>query len=52
MRVNDSAEFADAFGRLRTLMMSPDIRIERDAAHDAALIESFIRATSSRSKAC
>ena len=42
MRVNDSAEFADAFGRLRTLMMSPDIRIERDAAHDAALIESFI----------
>ena len=42
MRVNDSAEFADAFGRLRTLMMSPDIRIEREAAHDAALIESFI----------
>lgn len=42
MRVNDSAEFADAFGRLRTLMVSPDIRIERDAAHDAALIESFI----------
>ena len=42
MRVNDNAEFADAFGRLRTLMMSPDIRIEREAAHDAALIESFI----------
>ena len=42
MRVNDSAEFTSAFGRLRTLMMSPDIRIEREAAHDAALIESFI----------
>ncbi|MGH9236741.1 MAG: ATP-grasp domain-containing protein [Vicinamibacterales bacterium] len=42
MRVNDAAEFIEAFGRLRTLMMSPDIRIERDAAHDAALIESFV----------
>ncbi|HET9192612.1 MAG TPA: ATP-grasp domain-containing protein [Vicinamibacterales bacterium] len=42
IRVNDAAEFIEAFGRLRTLMMSPDIRIERDAAHDAALIESFV----------
>jgi biotin carboxylase len=42
MRVNDSEEFVVAFERLRTLMMSPDIRIERDAAHDAALIETFV----------
>jgi hypothetical protein len=42
MRVNDAREFVAAFERLRTLMMSPDIRVERDAAHDAALIESFI----------
>lgn len=42
MRVDDSAEFVAAFGRLRMLMTLPDIRMERDAAHDAALIESFI----------
>jgi biotin carboxylase len=42
MRVDDGAGFVAAFARLRALMMSPDIRIERDAAHDAALIESFI----------
>jgi phosphoribosylaminoimidazole carboxylase (NCAIR synthetase) len=42
MRVNDRREFGAAFERLRMLMMSPDIRVERDAAHDAALIESFI----------
>jgi biotin carboxylase len=42
MRVDDGAAFGKAFARLRALMMSPDIRIERDAAHDAALIESFV----------
>jgi biotin carboxylase len=42
MRVNGATEFVEAFGRLRTLMMSPDVRVERDAAHDAVLIESFI----------
>ena len=42
MRVDDAAEFVPAFARLRSLMLSPDIRMERDAAHDAALIESFI----------
>jgi len=42
MRVNDASEFVEAFERLRTLMMSPDVRSERDAAHDAVLIESFI----------
>ena len=42
MRVNDARDFVSAFERLRALMMSPDIRIEREAAHDAALIEQFI----------
>lgn len=42
MRVDDGTGFVKAFTRLRALMMSPDIRIERDVAHDAALIESFI----------
>ena len=42
IRVNDADEFAAAFERLRALMTSPDIRIERDAAHDAALVESFV----------
>jgi biotin carboxylase len=42
MRVNDDGEFTSAFARLRTLMQSPDIRIERDAAHDRALIEGFV----------
>jgi biotin carboxylase len=42
IRVNDAGEFAAAFARLRALMTSPDIRIERDAAHDAALVESFV----------
>ena len=42
IRVNTPAEFIDAFLRLRALMMSVDIRLERDAAHGAALIESFI----------
>lgn len=42
MRVDDGADFVKAFERLRALMMSSDIRMERAAAHDAALIESFI----------
>jgi len=42
MRVNDHGEFAAAFERLRALLQSPDVRLERDAAHDGALIESFV----------
>jgi biotin carboxylase len=42
MRVNDPTEFVAAFERLRALMTAPDIRLERDAAHDAALVESFV----------
>jgi formate-dependent phosphoribosylglycinamide formyltransferase (GAR transformylase) len=42
IRVNDAAEFVAAFERLRELMASPEIRLERDAAHDAALVERFV----------
>ena len=42
MRVNDEREFVAAFHRLRRLMAAADIRVERDAAHDAALIEAFV----------
>jgi len=42
MRVNDGREFTTAFERLRRLMQSLDIRLERDAVHTAALVESFV----------
>lgn len=42
MRVNDQREFVAAFHRLRLLMAAADIRVERDTAHDAALIEAFV----------
>jgi len=43
IRVNDPRDFVIAFNRVRTLMLaSVDIRMERDVAHDALLIESFV----------
>ena len=42
IRANTPDEFVAAFERLRTLMNAADIRAERDAAHDTALIESYI----------
>ena len=42
MRVNDERELAAALERLRALMQSPDVRAERNDAHDTALIEGFI----------
>jgi biotin carboxylase len=42
MRANDPREFVAAFERLRALLASPDVRAERDEAHDVVLIESFI----------
>ena len=41
-RVNNPAECLAAFERLRRLVRMPDVRIERDAAHESILIESFI----------
>ena len=42
IRVNDEGEFVTAFERLVALLHSPDVRKEQDAAHERALIESFI----------
>jgi biotin carboxylase len=42
MRADDPAELEAAFERLRALMRQPEVRAERNAAHDEALIEGFI----------
>jgi biotin carboxylase len=42
IRADTPAEFVEAFDRLRTLLRAPDVRIERDSAHDMIMIESFI----------
>lgn len=42
MRADDGQELVDRFERLRALLQSPDVRGERDAVHDRALVESFI----------
>jgi hypothetical protein len=42
MRADDAAGFVTAFNRLRRLLDSPDVRLERDAAHTMTMIESFI----------
>jgi hypothetical protein len=42
IRVNDTAELADAFTRLRAMLESPDIRAERNEAHRRVLVEEFI----------
>jgi hypothetical protein len=42
IRADDAAEFAVAFNRLRALLRSPDIRAERNPAHDLVVIEGFV----------
>ena len=42
MRVDTPAECVAAFERLRTLLKSRDVRIDRDDAHDEVLVEEFI----------
>ncbi len=42
MRADDAPGFVAAFERLRALLRSPDLRAERNDAHDDALIEGFI----------
>lgn len=42
MRVDNVGEYTQAFARLRALLRAPDVRGERDQAHDFVLIESFI----------
>jgi hypothetical protein len=42
MRADDPASLAAAIARLRAIVRSPDVRAERNEAHDAALLEGFI----------
>ena len=42
MRADDPASLAAAVTRLHALMRSPDIRAERNDAHETALVEGFI----------
>ena len=42
MRVDDTASLTAAVDRLRAIVRSPDVRAERNEAHDAALLEGFI----------
>jgi len=42
MRANDRGEFDAVVARVRALMQSPEIRAERDAAHETMLVEGFI----------
>jgi biotin carboxylase len=42
IRVNDPGSFVTAFGRLRTLLQSRDVRGERSELHDRVLVEGFI----------
>ncbi|NOT27310.1 MAG: ATP-grasp domain-containing protein [Acidobacteria bacterium] len=42
VRVNNVDEFRSAIDWLRNLLQTPDVRIERDEAHESALVESFI----------
>ena len=42
MRADDPRQLAAALERLRALMRSPEVRAERNDAHDIALVEEFI----------
>jgi len=42
VRVDTPTECVAALDRLRALLQSPDVRLERDEAHGRALVESFI----------
>jgi hypothetical protein len=42
IRADDPSTFVAAFDRLRAVLHAPDVRAERNAAHDTVLIEGFI----------
>ena len=42
IRADDSAAFAEAFERLRALLRSPEVRAERNDAHETVLVEGYI----------
>jgi hypothetical protein len=42
IRADDGPSFVEAFMRVRKLLATPEIRAERDEAHDTVLVEGFI----------
>jgi hypothetical protein len=42
IRADDPASFVEAFERLKKILAAPEVRAERDVAHDAILVEGFI----------
>jgi hypothetical protein len=42
IRADDPASFAAAFARLGVLLRSPEVRAERDEAHETVLVEQYI----------
>ena len=42
IRANDPGELTQAITRVRAILRASDVRAERDAAHDAVLVEQFI----------
>jgi biotin carboxylase len=42
IRADTPGELVSAFARVAALLKQPDIRIERDAVHEAVIVESFI----------
>jgi formate-dependent phosphoribosylglycinamide formyltransferase (GAR transformylase) len=42
IRADDAPSFVEAFMRVRRLLATPEIRAERDEAHDTILVEGFI----------
>lgn len=42
MRADTPDEFAQALARLRRILQSPDVRVQRDPAHDEVLVEGFV----------
>jgi hypothetical protein len=42
IRADDAASFVEAFERLKKILAAPEVRAERDEAHDTVLVEGFI----------
>ena len=42
IRADDAASFVEAFDRVKKILAAPEVRAERDEAHDTVLVEGFI----------
>jgi biotin carboxylase len=42
IRADDAGSFVEAFERLKKILAAPEVRAERDDAHDTVLVEGFI----------